>query len=133
MENGAASSPLRVLVADDSFDTIMTLRMLLEDDGHVVRTLTSGAGVVGAVSDFKPNVCILDIHMPGASGFQIGKELKTMYGGVRPYMIAISGTSYRASDMLTAMQMGFDHFFEKPADPRQLTRVLSEVRRRLAA
>lgn len=127
------SSPLRILVADDSLDAVLTLRMLLEDDGHVVQTLTSGAGVVAAVGEFKPNVCIVDIQMPGASGFEVGSELKRRYGGARPYMIAISGKSYRAADMLTAMHVGFDHFFEKPADPGQLTRLLSEVQRRLAA
>lgn len=126
-------SPLRILVADDSLDTVLTLRLLLEDEGHVVHTLTNGAGVVAAVGEFKPNVCIVDIQMPGATGFEVGSELKKRYVGVRPYMIAISGTSYRASDMLTAMQTGFDHFFEKPADPGQLTRLLTEVQRRLAA
>ena len=133
MEKSNAYSPLRILVADDSLDTVMTLRMLLEDDGHMVHTLTSGAGVVAAVGELKPNVCIVDIHMPGATGYEVGSELKRRYGSARPYMIAISGKSYRASDMLTAKQMGFDHFFEKPADPRQLARLLAEVQQRLAA
>ena len=89
--------------------------------------------MVTAVGEFKPNVCIVDIQMPGATGLEVGNELKKRYGYARPYMIAISGKSYRASDMLEAMRMGFDHFFEKPADPRQLSHILSEVQRRLAA
>ena len=47
---------LRVLVADDNADTLLTLRMLLEAEGHHVRTLENGGAVVPALAEFEPNV-----------------------------------------------------------------------------
>lgn len=125
--------PLRILIADDSPDTLLTLQTLLEDDGHIVRTLPNGRDVVRIVRDFQPNVCILDIEMPGTSGHAIAAELRGIYGAARPFMIAISGKWYRPADRLTALGAGFDHFLEKPADPRELSYILFDVSRRLAA
>jgi len=124
---------LRILIADDNTDTLLTLRMLLEDDGHRVRTFDNGAAVVPAVAEFEPNVCILDIEMPGASGHAIAAELRGIYKSDRPFMIAISGRWYRPSDRLVAMGAGFDHFLEKPADPRELAHLLDAVSQRMTA
>jgi DNA-binding response OmpR family regulator len=123
---------LRILVADDNTDTLLTLRMLLEEDGHQVRTFDNGGAVVPAVAEFGPNVCILDIEMPGASGHAIAAELRGIYKSERPFMIAISGRWYSPSDRLVAMGVGFDHFLEKPADPRELAHLLDGVSQRMA-
>ena len=42
---------LRIMVADDNADVVLTLRVLLEQDGHIVRTLSSGRGVIDAVRE----------------------------------------------------------------------------------
>jgi len=124
---------MRVLLADDNADTVLTLRLLLEQDGHIVRTLTSGAGVVDAVREFKPDACVLDIQMPAHSGYSIARELREAYGTLRPVLIGISGIFYKASDQLLALNCGFDHFLEKPADPADLNRILDAISRRRAA
>jgi DNA-binding response OmpR family regulator len=124
---------LRILVADDNPDTVLTLRMLLEQDGHEVRAFSKGSAVVPAVREFQPNVCILDIEMPGANGHAIAAELRGIYKTLRPFMIAISGKWYSAQDRLVALNAGFDHFLEKPADPREVAYILDGVSRRLAA
>src|SRR5258708_34826239 len=72
--------------------------------------------------------------MPWESGYGIAGEIRSIYGSLRPLMIAISGKWYRGSDRLLAMSCGFDHFLEKPADPRQLCRLLEDMRQsRVAA
>src|SRR5438093_7942893 len=108
---------LRILIADDNADTLLTLRMLLEEDGHHVRTLDNGGAVVPAVREFEPNVCILDIEMPGASGHAIAAELRGIYRSERPFMIAISGKWYSPSD--------------RPADPRELAYLLDGAGQRM--
>jgi len=121
---------LRILVADDNPDTVLTLRMWLQADGHVVRTLTNGSRALENVAEFEPDICIIDIEMPGASGLSIGRDLSDTYGEARPFLIAISGKFYSAADRLIALKCGFDHFLEKPADPRELSAVVNEVCRR---
>jgi two-component system response regulator MprA len=121
---------LRILIADDNPDTLLTLRLWLEADGHVVRTVNRAVHVSRTVKEFRPDVCVIDLHMPAGSGFAIGKELKAMYGGACPLQIAISGRFRTAADRLVVRDAGFDHFFEKPADPGELSRLLRELGRR---
>ena len=63
-----ASRRLSILVADDEPDTVATLSAILTDDGYIVHTVYRGDHVAEAVRRYKPDVCILDIVMPGQSG-----------------------------------------------------------------
>src|SRR3954468_23141211 len=120
--------PLRVLVADDNPDTLITLSALLTEEGHEVRTLAEGSSVTALVRDFDPDVCILDIEMPVKDGFKLARELRDRRSGERPMLVAISGVWVRPSDRFLSIMVGFDHFFQKPADPAELVRVLTEFR-----
>lgn len=125
---GSPLSPLRVLVADDNADTLLTLSALLADEGHEVRTLKDGSDVIELVRGFDPDVCILDIEMPGKDGFILARELRDRRIGERPMLVAMSGVWVRPSDRFLAIMVGFDHFFQKPTDPKVLIRVLNEFR-----
>src|SRR5436190_20113406 len=109
---------LSILIADDEPDTVQTLAAILTDEGHVVHTVTHGALVLEAVSRFKPEVCILDIEMPGENGYALAREILAAHGNRRgPLLIAISGRWKSQTDKLLARSVGFDHFFTKPAEP----------------
>lgn len=125
---GSPKAPLRILVADDHPDTLLTLATLLGDEGHEVRTLQDGSSVKELVHGFDPDVVILDIEMPGRDGFLLARELRERRIDERPLLIAISGVWIRPSDRFLAIMVGFDHFFQKPADPASLLRVLEEFR-----
>jgi DNA-binding response OmpR family regulator len=120
--------PLSILIADDEQDTVMTLAAILEDEGHVVHTVTNGALVMAAVQRFKPEVCILDIEMPGESGYSLAQNIGETHKADRPVLIAITGKWKTQTDRLLAKAVGFDHFFLKPADPDALVAVLDQVR-----
>lgn len=60
--------PLRVLIADDQRDLLMTASILLRSEGMAVETVECGADVVPMVEAFKPDVVLLDIEMPGLDG-----------------------------------------------------------------
>src|SRR3954470_1040090 len=121
-------APLRVLIADDHPDTLLTLATLLADEGYDVRTLQDGASVRELVRGFDPDVCILDIEMPGKDGFVLARELRDVRIEDRPMLVAISGVWIRPSDRFLAIMVGFDHFFQKPADPASLVAVLNQYR-----
>ncbi len=82
---------LRILVADDERDTVATLKVLLNDEGHDVVGLTRGSEVMAAVAEFAPDAVLLDIAMPDRNGYEIAKEIRRRYGELRPLLIAISG------------------------------------------
>lgn len=117
---------LRVLVADDNPDTVLTLSALLADEGHEVRSLDDGSGVLKELRRFDPDVCILDIEMPGKDGYLLARELSELRSEHRPLLVAISGVWTRPSERFLALLAGFDHFFQKPADPNELLKVLDQ-------
>ena len=124
----APAAPLRILLADDDQDTLATLQAILQEEGHEVRTLKDGTDVRELVHGFDPDVCILDIEMPGKDGFVLARELRDVRMHDRPMLIAISGVWIRPSDRFLAIMVGFDHFFQKPADPAELIAVLDDFR-----
>src|SRR3954465_4420621 len=121
-------TPLRILLAAGDHDPLVCLDAILKEEGHEVRTLQDGASVRELVRGFDPDVCILDIEMPGKEGLCLARELRDVRIEDRPMLVAISGVWIRPSDRFLAIMVGFDHFFQKPADPASLVGVLNAYR-----
>jgi len=117
---------LSILVADDEPDTVATLAALLTEEGHTVHTVYRGDHVSEAVRRFKPDVCILDIVMPGESGYALAQQL-SQPGPDRPVLIAMTGIYVKKSEELLARAVGFDRFFAKPTEPQELLRLLGQI------
>jgi DNA-binding response OmpR family regulator len=122
----AARTRVGVLIADDDHDTVQTLAALFADEGYVVHYVYRGDEVLGAVERYRPEVCVLDIEMPGKSGYAVAQELTARLGDRRPFLIAISGVWTRKSEQLLAESVGFHCFFTKPADPNALMQCVEE-------
>ena len=71
-----SNSSLRVLLVDDNVDTVTTLALLVKESGHDVRTAYDGPAVLEAALDYRPNVVLLDIGLPGFDGFEVAKRLR---------------------------------------------------------
>ena len=128
-ERRQSTRALRIVVADDDRDLVDTLGALLRDAGHHVYGVHNGREVLPAVRMLRPDVIILDIAVPGMSGFAVAQEVRHSFVDVRrPLMIAISGMWKDPSDKLIARQVGFDHYLEKPCAPEELMRLLDAPR-----
>jgi CheY-like chemotaxis protein len=110
--------PLRVLVVDDYADTRQSLRLLLKSWGHNVREAADGVQALREAEGFRPEVVVLDIAMPGLSGYQVASELQDR-SFPRPLLVALTGHT-RPGDIEAALVAGLDHFFAKPCEPGQL-------------
>ena len=119
--------PLRVVIADDERDTVLTLMTLLEEEGYQVRGLFGGAEVSRAVRDFRADAVLVDLGMPDKSGFQIAQEIRSRPGGELPVLIAISGRFKGGSDRILSELVGFDHHLAKPYDLSTLLRLLAPL------
>lgn len=128
MTEGKPALRLRIVVADDDPDTVQTLRLLLEEEGHDVKTATDGPAALYAVRDFGADVLLLDIGMPGMNGFEVAQKLRERYGSAKPTLIAITGRD-SATDKSFARSTGFDHHVAKPYEPRQLIALIERVAR----
>lgn len=116
----------RVLVVDDDPDTVVSLTLLLREEGYDVHSVHSGRHVMGAVIDFDPDVVLLDIHLPEQSGWEVARTIRDRRGKVRP-IIGISGEYTQGADKILAEILGFDHYFVKPYVPAELLQALGSV------
>ena len=124
--NKTQITPLRliILIADDDVDTVLTLAEMLRDEGHIVHTCANAKMVVEATQRYKPDICLLDIVMPGKTGFTIAREIQAMKFEHRPILIAISGVFNSPSDEVVARSAGFDHFVRKGENPSALLQLI---------
>lgn len=123
----ATRRPLRILVADDDPDAVVSLSALLRLDGYEVNGVYDGPTVLTVAQDFKPDVAILDINMPGMSGYDVARNLRMRYGEDGILLIAISGVWNKASDRMLSQLNGFNQHFGKPVEPRALMDILANV------
>src|SRR4051812_15163169 len=131
---GGAPAPrrLRVLIADDDRDTVVTLATILQDEGHEVREAYRGSEVLRVVRDFDPDVALIDIGMPGMTGYDVAREVRQGFGGNRPLLVAVTGWK-QSSDRILAQLAGFDHHLAKPFDPLELLALIEPLVTRSAA
>ena len=122
-----AARSLRIVIADDDPDMVLTLSMLLQDEGHQVREVYSGRHVMGNVIDFDPDVVLLDIGLPGISGWEVAGEIRRRCGTERPTLIGISGVYREGADRVLSQIIGFDHYLVKPCAPADLLKLLSQL------
>ena len=117
---------LRILVADDERDQATTLALLLADEGHQVREVYRGSEVLRAVRDFDPDVALIDIGMPGMTGYDAAREIRQVLGATRPLLVAVTGWK-QSSDRILARLAGFDHHLAKPFDPKALLTLIEPL------
>jgi CheY-like chemotaxis protein len=117
---------LRVLVVDDNVDTVTTLAMLVKESGHDVRTVYDGSSVLEAALDYRPNVVLLDIGLPGLNGFEVAKQLRRQPALQNAVLVAMTGYG-RESDRQRSQEAGFDHHLVKPGDFGKVLQILATV------
>ena len=120
----APRPPLRIVIADDEPDTVLTLATILEDEGHSVYGFGTGREALAAARMYQADVLILDIQLPDMTGYDIARRIVDTVQQ-RPLLIAISGRWKSQVDALLSVAIGFDHHFPKPCDPNELIGVLN--------
>jgi PAS domain S-box-containing protein len=115
---------LRVAIIDDNTDAAESLAMVLELEGHQVRTAGDGIAGLALIGEFAPHAVILDIGLPRLNGYEVARRIRLDYGDAGMLLIAVTGWGQQ-QDKQAAEEAGFDHHFTKPVDPQDLQRVLS--------
>ena len=117
---------LRVLVVDDNVDTAETLAMLLEESGHDVRTAHDGPTALEAALDYRPDVVLLDIGLPGLDGYEVAKRMRQQPVLKNVVLVAMTGYG-QESDRQRSQEAGFDHHLVKPAEFGKVQQILATV------
>jgi CheY-like chemotaxis protein len=117
--------PVRVLVVDDYPDSAASMAMLLRLYGHEVDIALNGWEALRKAQAKPPDVVLLDISMPGMSGYSVARELRSLFQQ-RVRLIAITAHSFE-EDRQRSLEAGFDLHLVKPADPREVQRLLEQL------
>jgi CheY-like chemotaxis protein len=119
----------KVLIADDLPDAARSLAMLFEMYGAEVRITFDGAQTVKVAADFLPEIVLMDISMPGMTGYDAARAIRQSPWGRAMILVALTGWG-RSTDLQAARAAGFDDYLLKPVDPERLLAVISELRER---
>jgi signal transduction histidine kinase len=119
-------TPRRVLVVDDNEDAANTMAMILKLEGHEIETAYSGVQALACMDEFKPEVVLLDIGLPGLDGFQVAKRIRAQPKYQRTRLLAMTGYGQEA-DRQRTREAGFSGHLVKPVDFADLKRMLAET------
>jgi two-component system CheB/CheR fusion protein len=117
---------LHVLVVDDNEDAAAMLGELLEALGHEVRTANDGPEALAAVAVRAPDVVVLDLGLPGMSGYEVAAKMRLDPALAKVVLVALTGYG-QESDRQRTRDAGFDHHLVKPADFAALKKILAGV------
>ncbi|MBS1212582.1 MAG: hypothetical protein H6R26_1199, partial [Proteobacteria bacterium] len=126
VEAQPTGASLRVLVVDDNVDTATSLSLLLRESGHDVRTAADGPTALEAALDYRPDVALLDVGLPGLDGFEVAKRMRQQPILQKVVLVALTGYG-KKTDRQRSQQAGFDHYLIKTAKFEKLQRILASV------
>lgn len=114
----------RVVIIDDNEDAAETIAMLIGELGGQTQVALNGPAGVKAVAEFRPDLVLLDLGMPGMDGYETCRRIRMGPFGQEVLIVALTGWG-KDEDKRRTLDAGFDAHLTKPADPATLERILS--------
>lgn len=125
------SFPPRVLIADDNPQGVELLEAYLSDTDYEVRTAADGEETLQCVTQWQPDLILLDIMMPKISGFEVCKRVRANPASCDTAVLMITALD-QPSDVERAVEAGTDDYLTKPINKTELIlRVRSLLKSRL--
>jgi PAS domain S-box-containing protein len=128
LEQDSLLDGLKVLIVDDEPDTREMLKVMIERFGAEVKAGATSAEALDLLEQWRPNVIVSDIEMPGEDGYSLIKKIRALEplrGGAVP---AVALTAYaRAEDRMRALSAGYQMHVAKPAEPFELALVIASL------
>jgi len=122
----------RILVVDDEPDITALVAYHLAKAGYRVSTATRGPEALQAAVGERPDLVILDLMLPGMSGFDVLAELRSR-PGTRDIGVLLLTARREEGDRIRGLTLGADDYLTKPFSPAELTLRVGAVLRRLSA
>jgi two-component system CheB/CheR fusion protein len=113
----------RILIVEDNEDSALSLQMLLEALGHATTVVHDGEGAVKAACADYPDVILMDIGLPGMSGYEAARRIRADCRQKPILIIALTGWG-QEDDRRQSAEAGMDHHLVKPLDLGKLRLLL---------
>lgn len=115
---------LRILVVDDNESAAHLLSRLLDKLGQTVEVADSAPAALSKLLDFRPQLVISDVGMPGMTGLELAQAIRQLPDLEQPKMVALTGFG-QASDRRDALASGFDDHLTKPIGMAELEKLIA--------
>jgi CheY-like chemotaxis protein len=116
---------MKVLIIDDSTINNILLQSILEDEGYQTSFVLDGKEAFNIIGEFKPDVILLDIMMPGMSGFDVLKKMNNI--GYNIPVIALSAYKNEKYER-QAISLGAHTYLTKPVKSKKLFRAIEDTK-----
>jgi CheY-like chemotaxis protein len=127
LDQGREMPPRHVLVVDDNEDTAETMALVLKAWGHGVQVAHDGPAALRAAQAHQPDTVLLDLRLPGMTGYEVAERLRAQPGLENTTLIAITGCDPEDARRRSP-QAGFAELLTKPVEPQALREALSHAR-----
>lgn len=127
-----ASAPHRVLVVDDEPDITALVAYHLAKAGYRVSTAATGPEALKAAREERPDIVILDLMLPGVSGYDVLAELRRQEE-TRDVGVILLTARREEPDRIRGLSLGADDYLTKPFSPQELSLRVQAVLRRLGS
>lgn len=117
----------RILIVDDEPDILMINKIALQSEGFEIETAANGPDALELAFADPPDLILLDVMMPGMSGFDVLRQLKDNEATSTIPIMMLTGLSER-SKILEALSSGIDYYIVKPFE---FTELLSKINQAL--
>ena len=116
----------KVLIADDEPNIVISLEFLMKREGHEVHVARDGPSALEAIRRERPALVLLDVMMPGMSGFEVCQAVRAdeSLAGVKIVMLSAKG---RDTDLAKGSALGADAYMTKPFSTRELADKVREM------
>ena len=127
--SGGAQEPTRILVVEDERDIAALISYHLTKEGYRVRTTEGGHEALDAVAAERPDLIVLDLMLPGFSGYEVLTEIRRQPELVDVPVIVLTARR-EEPDRIKGFELGADDYLTKPFSPRELVLRVAAVLRR---
>src|SRR5271166_259399 len=119
----------KILVVEDDPHILLGLEEVLKSEGYETAACSRGDEAVAAVAGFQPALIVLDVMLPGASGYDICKQLRAKKNATPILMLTAKGQEI---DKVIGLDLGADDYVTKPFGVRELLARIQALLRRSA-
>jgi len=108
-----ATDTPRVLIVDDDATMRLLMAETLVEDGYIIEEVDNGPAAIDGILSFQPDMVLLDVKMPGMSGFEVCSEIRRLTGDTEISVVMVTGLDDSES-IEKAFQLGATAFITKP-------------------
>jgi DNA-binding response OmpR family regulator len=114
-----------ILIVEDHPTMREAMRLVLEHEGFVIREVADGASALAMARSDPPDLMFLDLNIPGTSGADVLRELKSDPATASVRVIIVTATGEEGREYV--LSLGADEYFTKPFSPTALLRTVEQV------